>query len=67
MIKLTKEQFDELRKYLDSTNDIGYICEFGAIVGDAVWILKEENNEYFLAHTSEFIKEGYLIRERSKK
>jgi hypothetical protein len=64
MIKLTKEQFEQLITYAHNTQDLGYICEQGAVVGDAKWVLKEENNEYFLAHISEFIQEGCLIRER---
>jgi hypothetical protein len=64
MILITKDQWNYFEKFVNQTDDIGYVCDFGALIGEAKWVIKEENEKYFIGHISEFIQKDCLIKEK---
>lgn len=52
---------------LSTNSGFGIITEFGAVIGDAEFILfyPENTNEVFLVHRSEIEIEGILVRIKS--
>lgn len=65
MLEITEKLATEI---LNSRNDrgkcdFGYICEHGAIVGEAEFtVYQEDGGRYFLIHKSELESEGVFIR-----
>jgi len=66
MIKITQEIEDKLVNSCNSPGklNVGVLYEFGAVIGDAEFIIyyDDNNNGPFLAHISEFEQQGCLIR-----
>jgi len=67
MIKINEKIVDVLFKEL-GYGKIGIFCDLG-YVGDGEFVIfyKEEVQEIYLAHISEFIQEGVLIRLKNEK
>jgi hypothetical protein len=67
MIKINEEIADLLFKTV-GYGKIGIFCDLG-YVGDSEFVIfyKEEVREIYLAHISEFIQEGVLIRLKNEK
>jgi len=60
MIKISKK----IAKLLEESRSLGYFCEQGAVIGDAEFVIyyKDNNNQPYLAHISEFEQQGCLVR-----
>jgi hypothetical protein len=65
MIKITKK----IAKLLTEISDMGYFSEFGALIGDAEFVIYYKDGEDipYLAHISEFEQDGCFIRLKDKK
>jgi hypothetical protein len=68
MIKITKEIADLLIENYDQ-DELGFFTDFGAIIGDAEFIIyyKDDSDIPYLTHISEFEQDGFLIRLKDKK
>ena len=64
MIKISKE----IELSLCTIDGVGHYSKFGAIIGEAEFILyyPEDSKDVFLAHISEFEKNGILIKLKDK-
>jgi hypothetical protein len=58
VIKITEIQ----AYYLSQFEDAGYYGEFGCCIGDAKFVIVDENNELYLAHISEFTQDGFFVK-----
>jgi hypothetical protein len=68
MIKITTELEKLLTKEIPR-GELGIVCEFGAVVGDAQFIIYFPDvnfSDVYLAHISEFEQKGVLIRLKEK-
>jgi len=68
MIKINRDIANQLFETVGYGN-IGILCSEGAAIGDVEFVIvyKEEKEEVYLAHISEFIQEGCLIRLKNEK
>jgi len=61
MLKITYKIEQELILY--TGNNIGLFGEFGAIIGDrSEFVIVTEDDNIYLAHISEFDREGVLVK-----
>jgi hypothetical protein len=60
MIKITKE----ISNLLSETGNVGIFCDFGAVIGNAEFVIfyKDDSNDVYLAHISEFEQDGIYIK-----
>lgn len=69
MIKINSEIANSLFEVVGYGN-IGIYCSQGAVIGDNnefVIVYTEETQEVYLAHISEFIQEGVLVKLKNEK
>jgi hypothetical protein len=64
MIRITHEIADKLSEECMSGEKLGCVTEFGAVIGDAEFVLyyPDDGPDVFLAHVSEFEQQGVCIR-----
>ena len=67
MIKINRDIANQLFETV-GYGKIGIFCSQGAVIGDNEFVIvyKEEKEEVYLAHISEFEQDGVLIRLREK-
>lgn len=60
MIKITEELADQI----GTGEGFGHVSEFGAVIGNAEFIIyfPDNSTDVYLAHISEFEQEGFLVR-----
>jgi hypothetical protein len=62
MLKLSPDFARTIITHPEAPTSLGYVCEYGGIVGDAEFILWEEGNDFYLVHKSEIESNGVLLK-----
>jgi hypothetical protein len=69
MIEISKELSDMMQKeFSHDCEKLGYICEYGAVVGDAEFIIYvDDDGKSWLTHTTEYNHFALGLRLKDKK
>ena len=66
MIEISNQTAQQLiNDKKNKTGSLGYVCEQGAIIGDAEFIIKQIDNKSFLLHKSEIEFNGCCYKEKT--